>query len=120
MDLVEASNAVALMLATGGIQGLGQDAARSAVARLRDRVRSAFHGDLRAVAALEQAMAQPDGEWVRELAAALARRAGENEDFANDLYEWAEMRQPTQLIQNVQSGGDSYVAGRDMTVNREN
>jgi hypothetical protein len=47
MDLIGASEAVAAMLATGAVQGLGADAARRAIAEILARVRAVFADDPR-------------------------------------------------------------------------
>ncbi|MEV5749766.1 hypothetical protein AB0L00_18255 [Actinoallomurus sp. NPDC052308] len=119
MDLVEISEAVALMAATGGIQGLAEDAARDIVTRVRARVRSVFHGDARSLDALEQACATPDAPRVRAFAEALTWYGERDEEFAGELAGWARAYQAAgTAIQNVHAGRDAYVAGRDLRIER--
>jgi hypothetical protein len=120
MDLVTVSEAVALMTATGAIQGLGEKAALDVVARFRERIRDAFHGDSRSTDALESAIHDSaDEHRIRELASALTWHAGRNGQFADELAKWAGQYQTTgSVTQNVRAGRDAYTAGGDMTVNQ--
>jgi len=111
------SQAAASIAATGAVSGLAEDAARSFVQRIRDRIRSIFAGDERSTDALEGAIANPDDEsQVSELASALAYYARKNEEFARQLSEWARHHAAAGVTQNVKAGRDAYVSGRDMTV----
>ncbi len=117
MDVGAVSQAVALLAASGAVSGLGEDAARSLVQRVREGIRSVFAGDERSVDALEAAIADPGDEGrVRELASALAYYAGKNEEFARQLADWARHGAPASVTQNITAGRDAYVAGHDMTV----
>jgi hypothetical protein len=121
MDLVTVSEAIALMTATGAIQGLGEKAALDVVTRFRERIRDAFRGDSRSTDALESAVDNPaDEHRIRELASALTWYVGRNGQFADELAKWANQYQPAgSVTQNVKAGRDAYTAGGDMTVNQK-
>lgn len=118
VDVAGAVEAVALIAATGGASGLGEDAVRGVVARIRERVRGVFGGDVRSVDALDRAVADPGDAWrVRELAAALAWYTARDEEFAAEVVGWAQQYGPAAgMVQNIHAGRDAYTAGRDMTV----
>ena len=119
MDVAAVSEAVALMAATGAVSGVAESAALGVVARIRERVRHVFGSDARSVDALELAVADPSEERLRELASALARYAGRDEEFAGELAGWVREYAPAgSVVQNVRAGRDAYTAGRDMTVNQ--
>ena len=119
VDVAAASQAVAVMAASGAVSGLSESAALSVVGGIRKRVREVFGSDDRSVSALEDAIQNPakDGR-VRELAATLAWYARRDGVFAGELAGWAQQYTlSSSVVQNVLPGRDGFTAGRDMTVN---
>jgi hypothetical protein len=118
MDVGAIAATVALMAGTGAVQGIGEQAALTLVAKIRTRIRAVFGRDERSVDALERAVECPqDQDRVGELAAALAWYAQRDEGFAKELREWAGTYAPSgPVIQQIHAGRDAYTAGRDMTV----
>ncbi|MBW8482062.1 hypothetical protein [Actinomadura parmotrematis] len=115
-----AVEAVATIVATGAISGLGEQAALGVVARLRDRVKAAFGSDRRSAQDLELAIAEPSDDRIRALVSALVWHARENRDFARELAGWAAEYRPPQapLTQHIHAARDAYTSGRDMTVHQ--
>lgn len=120
MDVAGVSEAVASIAATGAIQGLSEDGARSLVERIRARITAAFTGDNRSTAALTDAVDDPeDPVRLARLADALAWYAEQDPDFGSELADWAGRHAPARAVnQRIEAGRDAYTAGRDMTVNR--
>ena len=115
MDLVLASEAVAGMLAAGGVKELGETAGGSLVAGIIDRLKKVFGSDARSADALERTKRNEPGA-VAELASALAWYARRDEAFARELATWASHAPAGTVTQNVRAGRDAYVAGRDQTI----
>lgn len=110
------SEAVAGLLAVGGVKELGEAAGGGLVAGIIDRVRKVFGSDARSVDALARARQGEPGA-VAELASALAWYARQNQAFAEELAGWAAQAvRVGRVSQQVQAGRDAYVAGRDQTV----
>lgn len=116
MDVAVMSEAVAGLLAVGGVKELGEAAGGGLVAGIIDRVRKVFGSDARSVDALARARQGEPGA-VAELASALAWYARQNQAFAEELAGWAAQAvRVGRVSQQVQAGRDAYVAGRDQTV----
>jgi hypothetical protein len=115
MDIAMASEAVAGLLAAGGVKELGETAGGGLAAGIIDRVRKVFGSDRRSVDALERVRRDETGA-VAELASALAWYAREDQAFARELAAWAAQAGGDGVTQRVHAGRDAYVAGRDQTV----
>lgn len=115
MDLVVAAEAVAGVLAAGGVKELGETVGGSLVAGIVDRVKKVFGSDARSADALERTRAGEPGA-VADLASALAWYARRDEAFARELTQWAAQVPAGPVTQNVRAGRDAYVAGRDQTI----
>ena len=116
MDVVAVSEAVAGLLAAGGVKELGEAAGGSLVTGIVARVQKVFGSDVRSVDALEQACRDGGQAAIAELASALAWYARRDAEFAGDLAEWAEQGGAGSVTQRVEAGRDAYAAGRDQTV----
>jgi hypothetical protein len=110
------SEAVALLLAAGGVKELGEATGGGLVAGMVARVRKVFGSDARSVDALDQARHDGRQAAVAELAAALAWYARRDEAFARELAGWAAQADAGSVAQRVEAGRDAYTAGRDQTV----
>ena len=115
MDIAVVSEAVAGLLAAGGVKELGEAAGGGLVAGIVDRVKKVFGSDARSVDALDRTR-QGDQGAVAELASALAWYARQNQAFAQELAGWAAQAGGGTVTQQVRAGRDAYVAGRDQTV----
>ena len=115
VEVAVVSEAVAGLLAAGGVKGLGEAAGGGLAAGIIDRVRKVFGSDARSVDALERAQRDEPGA-VAELASALAWYARQNQAFAKDLATWAAQAGSGGVTQHVRAGQDAYAAGRDQTV----
>jgi hypothetical protein len=115
MDVTVVSEAVAGLLAAGGVKELGEAAGGGLVAGVIDRVRKVFGSDARSVDTLERAQRDEPGA-VGELAAALAWYARRDQAFAEELAAWAAQAGTGGVTQQVHAGRDAYVAGRDQAV----
>ena len=115
VDVVMVSEAVAGLLAAGGVKELGEAAGGGLVAGIVDRVKKVFGSDARSVDALERTQAGDKGA-VAELASALAWYARQNQAFAQELAGWAAQAGGGTVTQQVRAGRDAYVAGRDQAV----
>jgi hypothetical protein len=115
VDIAVMSEAVAGMLAAGGVKELGEAAGGSLVAGILERVRKVFGSDVRSVDALERARRNEPGA-VAELASALVWYARQNQAFMQELADWAAQGSASGITQQVRAGRDAYVAGRDQTV----
>jgi hypothetical protein len=116
MDLALVSEAVAGMLAAGGVKELGEAAGGGLVAGVVERVKKVFGSDARSVDALERTRQGEPGAVV-ELAAALTWYARRDQAFAQELAAWAVQAGSTGgVAQQVHAGRDAYVAGRDQTI----
>ena len=115
MDVTVVSEAVAGLLAAGGVKELGEAAGGGLVAGVIERVRKVFGSDARSVDALERAQRDEPGA-VAELASALAWYARQNQAFAEELAAWAAQAGAGGVTQHIRAGRDAYVAGRDQTV----
>jgi hypothetical protein len=114
MDIAVVSEAVAGLLAAGGVKELGETAGAGLVAGFTDRVRKVFGSDARSVDALEQVQRGESGA-VAELASALAWYARRDQAFAQELAAWA-AQSGGRITQQVHAGRDAYVAARDQTI----
>jgi len=109
------SEAVAGLLAAGGVKELGEAAGGGLAAGIIERVRKVFGSDARSVDALERT-GQGEPGAVTELASALAWYARQNQAFAQELAGWAAQGGVGGVTQQVRAGRDAYTAGRDQTV----
>ena len=109
------SEAVAGLLAAGGIKELGEAAGSGLVAGIIERVRKVFGSDRRSVDALDRAQRDEPGA-VAELASALAWYAQQDQAFAEELAAWAARAEAGGVTQHIRAGRDAYAAGRDQTV----
>ena|ERR1017187_2346485 len=116
VDVITVSEAVAGLLAAGGVKELGEAAGGGLVAGMVARVRKVFGSDARSVDALEEARRDGGHTAVVELAAALAWYARRDDAFARELAEWAAQTGARGVAQRVEAGRDAYTAGRDQTV----
>lgn len=115
MDVVVASEAVAGLLAAGGVKELGEAAGGGLIAGIIERVRKVFGSDARSADALEQAR-HGEPQAVAELASALAWYARRDQAFARELAAWAAQAGGQMVTQQVHAGRDAYAAGRDQTI----
>jgi hypothetical protein len=116
VDVAVASEAVAGMLAIGGVKELAEAAGGGLVAGIVDRVKKVFGSDARSVDALERTQRDEPGA-VADLASALAWYAGRDQAFAQELAAWAAQASTGgSVTQHVRAGRDAYVAGRDQTI----
>jgi hypothetical protein len=116
VDVAVMSEAVAGLLAAGGVKELGEAVGGGLVAGIVDRVKKVFGSDARSVDALDRTRQGEPGA-VAELAAALAWYARQNQAFAQELAGWAAQAGASGgVTQQVHAGRDAYVAGRDQTV----
>jgi hypothetical protein len=116
VDVVAASEAVAGLLAAGGVKELGEAAGGGLVAGIIGRVRAVFGSDARSAEALEQVRRDGTAAAVAELASALAWYARRDQAFAGELAGWAAQAGRGGVSQQVHAGRDAYAAGRDQTV----
>jgi len=107
VDVAVVSEAVAGLLAAGGVKELGEAAGGGLVAGVIERVRKMFGSDARSVDALERA---------RRDASALAWYARRDQVFAEELAAWAAQAGTSGVTQQIRAGRDAYAAGRDQTV----
>ena len=115
VDVAVVSEAVAGLLAAGGVKELGEAAGGGLVAGIIERVRKVFGSDARSVDALERAQRDEPGA-VAELASALSWYARQNQGFAEELATWAAQAGAGEVTQDIRAGRDAYAAGRDQTV----
>ena len=115
VDVAVVSEAVAGLLAAGGVKELGEAAGGGLVAGIVDRVKKVLGSDARSVDALERARAGELGA-VAELASALAWYAQRDQAFAQELAAWANWAAGGTVTQQIHAGRDAYVAGRDQTI----
>jgi hypothetical protein len=115
VDVAVVSEAVAGLLAAGGVKELGEAAGGGLVAGIIDRVRKVFGSDARSADALERAQRDEPGA-VAELASALAWYARRDQAFAQELAAWAARAGDGTVTQQVHAGRDAYTAGRDQSV----
>jgi hypothetical protein len=116
MDISVVSEAVAGLLAAGGVKELGEAAGSGLVGGIVERVRKVFGSDARSVDALDQAQRGGSAAAVAELASALAWYARRDRAFAEELAAWAAQSGSGGATQHIRAGRDAYVAGRDQTV----
>jgi hypothetical protein len=115
MDVAVVSEAVAGLLAAGGIKELGEAAGGGLVGGIIERVKKVFGSDARSVDALERTR-QGELGAVGELAVALAWYARRDEAFAVELATWAAQTGNGGVTQQIRAGRDAYAAGRDQSV----
>jgi hypothetical protein len=115
MDVTVASEAVAGLLAAGGIKELGEAAGGGLAAGIIERVRKVFGSDPRSVDALERAQRDEPGA-VAELASALVWYARQDQAFAAEVAAWAAQTKTGGVAQHVRAQRDAYAAGRNQTV----
>jgi hypothetical protein len=116
VDVTAVSEAVALLLATGGVKELGEAAGGGVAGGIIDRVRRVFGADARSADALEQAQRGAPGA-VAELASALAWYARRDESFASELAGWAAQARDSTVVQQIHADRDAYVAGVTQIIN---
>lgn len=117
VDVTVVSEAVAGLLAAGGVKELGEAVGGGLMAGIVDRVRTVFGSDARSVDALERVQRDEPGA-VAELASALTWYARRDEVFAHELAAWAEQAGSGTVTQRVRAGRDAYVAGRDQRITK--
>jgi hypothetical protein len=115
VDIAVVSEAVAGLLAAGGVKELGEAAGGGLVAGVIERVKKVFGSDARSVDALERTC-QGEPDAVGELASALAWYARRDQAFAEELAAWATQAGTGGVTQQIRAGRDAYAAGRDQTV----
>jgi hypothetical protein len=115
VDVAVVSEAVAGLLAAGGVKELGEAAGSGLVAGVIERVKKVFGSDARSADALERTRQGEPGA-VAELASALAWYARRDQAFAEELAAWAAQAGTGRVTQDIRAGRDAYVAGRDQTV----
>ncbi len=115
MDVAMVSEAVAGLLAAGGVKELGEAAGGGLVAGIIERVKKVFGADARSADALQRTCQREPGA-VGELASALAWYARQNQAFAEELAAWAAQAATGGVTQRINAGRDAYAAGRDQTV----
>jgi hypothetical protein len=106
VDLVTVSEAVAGLLAAGGVKELGETAGGGLMAGMIERVRKVFGSDARSVDALEQARQDGSSATVAELASALAWHARRDHGFAEELTAWAARADGGAVTQHNRAGRD--------------
>jgi hypothetical protein len=116
VDVTAASEAVAALLAAGGVKELGEAAGGGLVSGIIERVRHVFGSDARSVEALEQARRDGSAAAVAELASALAWYARRHQAFAEELAAWASRADAAGVTHYIRAGRDAYAAGRDQTI----
>lgn len=116
MDVGVVSEAVAGLLAVGGVKELGEAAGSGLTAGIVDRVKKLFGSDKRSVDALEQAQRDASPAAVAELASALSWYAHRDPAFADELTRWAAQAGVGKVRQIAFAGRDANLAGRDQTV----
>jgi hypothetical protein len=116
MDISMVSEAVAGLLAAGGVKEMGEATGSGLVVGIAGRVRKVFGSDARSVDALEQAQRDASAAAVAELASALAWYARRDQSFAEELAAWATPAGTGGVTQHVRAGRDAYVAGRDQKI----
>ena len=115
MDVAVVSEAVAGLLAAGGVKELGEAAGGGLVAGVIERVKKVFGSDARSADALERTRQGEPGA-VAELASALSWYARRDQAFAEEMAVWAAQAGSGGVTQHVRAGRDAYGAGRDQTV----
>jgi hypothetical protein len=115
MDVAVVSEAVAGLLAAGGVKELGEAVGGGLVAGIIERVRNVFGSDARSVDALERTRQGEPGA-VGELASALTWYARQNQAFAEELAVWAAQAGADGVTQHIRAERDAYAAGRDQAV----
>lgn len=116
MDVVAVTEAVAGIVAAGGVKELAESAGGGLAAGMVKRIRSVFGSDARSVDTLEQAQQQPTSAAVRDLASALAWYAQRDQEFAKELESWAASAKPVVVNQQVFAARDAFVSARDQTI----
>jgi hypothetical protein len=116
MDVTAVSQAVAALVAAGGVKELADAAGGGLVAGIVGRLRKLFGSDARSVDALEQAQRERTPAAVAELASALAWYARRDQQFAGELRAWADQARPSGVNQQVIAGRDAYAAAGDQTI----
>jgi hypothetical protein len=120
MDLVVVTEAVAGVVAAGGVKELAESTGGGLAAVIVKRIRRVFSSDARSVEALEQAQQQATPAAVRALASALAWYAQRDKEFAEELSGWAASAKPDTVHQQVSAGRDAYVSAHDQTIEVKN
>jgi len=110
------SEAVAGLLAAGGVKELSEMAGRGLTAGIVERVKKVFGSDKRSVDALEWAQRDGSQAAVTELASALSWYARQDPSFAEELAGWAARAGSSRVSQSAIAGHDANLAGRDQTV----
>ena len=120
MDLVPVTEAVAGIVAAGGVKELAESAGGGLVGGIIRRIRSVFGSDARSMDALEQAQQQATPAAVQNLALALAWYAQRDQEFARELEGWAASAKRGTVNQQVFAGRDAYVSARDQKIEVKN
>ncbi|HUN31316.1 MAG TPA: hypothetical protein VMU95_04795 [Trebonia sp.] len=115
VDVVAASEAVAGMLASGGVKELAEAAGGGLAAGIITRIRKVFGSDARSADTLERAQRDEPGA-VAELASALAWYARRDQAFADELASWAAQAGTGGVTQHIRAERDAYAAGQNQTV----
>jgi len=119
MDILEACEAVATIIATGALQGLGEAAAHNITSQIVTRIRKIFSGNLQSTSTLNTVLANRCyANYIGSLAEILHQHAEMNHEFSAELIEWANKYAPhtTTTIQKVRARRDAYTAGRNITI----
>jgi hypothetical protein len=116
MDVTAVSEAVAALVAAGGVKELADAAGEGLAAGIVGRLRKLFRSDARSMDALEQAQRERTPAAVAELASALAWYARQDRQFAEELSSWAAQARTDRVSQRVIAGRDAYTAAGNQTI----
>lgn len=120
VDLVAVTEAVAGIVAAGGVKEIAENAGGGLASGIVKRIRGVFHSDARSLDALDKAQQLPSPTTVRDLASALAWYAERDQKFASELEEWATSAKPGTVNQRIFAGRDAYVSARDQKIEVKN
>jgi len=116
MDVAVVSEAVAGLLAVGGIKELGEAAGGGLASGIIARIRKVFGTDARSVEALDRIQNDNSAAAIGELASALAWYARRDQEFADQLAAWAADAPGHGITQNVRAGRDAYTAAGNQVI----
>jgi hypothetical protein len=116
MDVTAVSEAVAALVAAGGVKELADAAGGGLAVGIVGRLRKLFGSDARSMDALEQAQRERTPAAVTELASALAWYARRDQQFAEELNSWAAQARTDGVSQRVIAGRDAYTAAGNQTI----
>jgi hypothetical protein len=120
MDMVAVTEAVAGIVAAGGVKELAESAGGGLAGGIVKRIRAVFGSDARSVDALDRAQQHATAAAVRDLASALAWYAQRDGEFAGELEGWAASTEARTVNQRVFAGRDAYVSAGDQTIEVRN